>query len=57
LKAITGFTLLGEGTPVSMSVPGFRAPVGIVSAIRHLGWWLDWHTRVRPSDASRSIGD
>jgi hypothetical protein len=38
-----------------MSVPGFSAPTGIVSAIRHLGWWLDWHTRARPSDACRGI--
>jgi hypothetical protein len=25
------------------------------SALRHLGWWLDWHARAKPSAASRGI--
>ena len=25
------------------------------SAIRHLGWWLDWHTRATPCDGSRGL--
>jgi hypothetical protein len=36
------------------SLPGTR---GVVSAIRHVGWWLDWHTRARPMDACRQIDD
>ena len=27
------------------------------SAIRHLGWWIDWHARARPSDGSRGLDD
>jgi hypothetical protein len=23
------------------------------SALRHLGWWLDWHARARPTDGCR----
>jgi hypothetical protein len=31
-----------------------EAPVGLVTkAVRHAGWWLDWHTRVRAGDACR----
>ena len=26
------------------------------AALRHLGWWLDWHTRANPSDGSRGPG-
>jgi hypothetical protein len=25
------------------------------SAIRHVGWWLDWHARARATDACRSF--
>ena len=31
------------------------APRGLVSAIRHLGWWLDWHTRAKPMDGCREL--
>jgi hypothetical protein len=27
------------------------------SALRHVGWWLDWHTRARPSGAGKSLED
>jgi hypothetical protein len=23
------------------------------SVVRHLGWWLDWQARARPSDGGR----
>ena len=23
------------------------------SALRHLGWWLDWHARARPTGGCR----
>ena len=23
------------------------------SALKHLGWWLDWHARARPTDGCR----
>jgi hypothetical protein len=23
------------------------------SALRHLRWWLDWHSRARPTDGGR----
>jgi hypothetical protein len=27
------------------------------SAIRHLGWWIDWHTRARPTAASKAVDE
>jgi hypothetical protein len=27
----------------------------VVSAVRHVGWWIDWHTRVKASAASRAL--
>jgi len=24
------------------------------SALRHIGWWLDWHARAKPSDGCRA---
>jgi len=25
------------------------------SAIRHLGWWLDWHARAKPTGGCRGV--
>jgi hypothetical protein len=25
------------------------------SALRHIGWWLDWHARAKPTDGGRGI--
>jgi hypothetical protein len=37
---------------------GLRAgPALVLSAIRHLGWWLEWHTRAAATDAARPVGD
>jgi hypothetical protein len=38
-----------------MSAPTLSGPRGIVLAIRHLGWWLDWHTRAKPMDGCREL--
>jgi len=24
------------------------------SALRHIGWWLDWHARAKPTDGGRT---
>jgi hypothetical protein len=28
-----------------------------VSAVRHAGWWLEWHTRMAPRAGSRDLAD
>ena len=27
------------------------------SALRHLAWWLEWHTRPHPTDGGRALRD
>jgi len=35
-----------------------HATVGAAaSAVRHGRWWLEWHTRARPGEGSRALGD
>jgi hypothetical protein len=49
------FAALAEGTPGPMTGLSLSAPRGLVSAIRHIGWWLDWHTRAKPMDGCREL--
>lgn len=28
-----------------------RIVSGLASAVRHAGWWVDWHTRPQPASA------
>jgi hypothetical protein len=30
--------------------------VATASALRHIGWWLEWQTRARPTDCGRESG-
>jgi hypothetical protein len=43
-----------QGLVRSGLVAGFSATS---SAIRHVGWWIDWHTRARPTAACRALED
>jgi len=37
---------------------GVEAALAITaSALRHTRWWFEWHTRSRPGDGSRDLGD
>jgi hypothetical protein len=38
--------------------PGLDAVVAVAaSAVRHAGWWLEWHTRPDAACGSRDISD
>jgi hypothetical protein len=30
---------------------------GFASAVRHAGWWLDWHTRPQPGQGARELAE
>jgi hypothetical protein len=29
----------------------------LASAVRHAGWWLDWHTRPQPARGARELAE
>jgi hypothetical protein len=33
------------------------AAVVTVSAVRHAGWWLEWHARIGPASGCRNLAD
>ena len=54
----SGFSvpILGEeGGSVSVRETIGSTIGATASAIRHLGWWLDWHARAKPTDGCRGI--
>jgi hypothetical protein len=34
-----------------------RIVSGLASAVRHAGWWLDWHTRPQPGAGTRELAE
>ena len=30
---------------------------GVVKAVRHASWWLEWHARTGPVSGSRELAD
>jgi len=34
---------------------GFREVAG--AAVRHVGWWIRWHTRAHPGEGCRELID
>jgi hypothetical protein len=49
----------GEGNPAQrplLSLAGVAAAVGVgASAVRHLGWWLEWQVRAKPGEGCREL--
>jgi hypothetical protein len=41
-----------------MLPPGFDAVVAVAAgAVRHAGWWLEWHARPDPGCGSRDLSE
>jgi hypothetical protein len=41
-----------------LSPPGFEGVAALTaSAVRHAGWWLEWHTRPDPGCGSRDLSE
>ncbi len=46
---------MGDTLDTPRPVPSLKAGVGwVAGAVRHAGWWLDWQTRIRPGQGSRT---
>jgi hypothetical protein len=41
---------------IVIGLAGVEATLALAtSAVRHAGWWLSWHARVRPSGGCRAL--
>jgi hypothetical protein len=44
--------------PIVIGLVGLEAAAAVTaSAVRHAGWWLEWHTRIGPASGSRELAD
>jgi hypothetical protein len=44
--------------PISLGLAGVEAVAALtVSAVRHAGWWLEWHAGAGPASGSRELGE
>jgi hypothetical protein len=44
--------------PIIAGLAGIEAAAALTaSALRHAGWWLEWHARIGPASGSRELAD
>jgi hypothetical protein len=44
--------------PIAIGLAGIEAAAAVTaSAVRHTGWWLEWHARIAPASGSRELAE
>jgi hypothetical protein len=51
--------IVTPGRGLAAGIAGFGSTLAMTttSALRHVGWWLEWQTRTHPGEASRPLAD